>query len=324
MAEAEWQNGGGENKDIFTAIIIGECGQGKSTVTYNLRLRPQLLAPMDGVAANGVTKEFIPYKVDLCGSGRKECRALDSPGIGDGDVNLIQWVSLCEKAFKEVNAIIVCVSECNPRITLGAELVTNLVNKGFLGDVQKIKADKEAYAVLCDSIVVVGTQGNLAGPRLRNAMPTTVETFAKKCGLPRVPYVSCPAAPNWVDDGKSTPVLDVSALHKHLAKLKGMVDVMEAKGTKQKDVVKYTQIEETTLVEIVCRASGVEISEEVKRKMAEELGFLRNFLYGTSGLFSLKYEERQAALKRCHTAFKTAMDNLTAVWTEMENFCVRR
>jgi len=317
MAEAEWKNGGGGGiEEYFTAIDVGECGQGKSTVAFNLRLRPHLNVPMDGVASNGVTKNFIPYKADLRGLGMIVDKIIDTPGIGDGDVNLIQWVAACERAFEEVNAILVCVSECNPRITLGAELVTNLVNKGFLGDLSTIRKDPEAYELLCNSIVVVGTQGNLAGPRLRKAMPDTVASFAKKCGVPTVAYAPCPALPDWEDDGESTPVLDMSALHKHLRKLKGMIERLEKKGKRQRDVMKFSKINESEVIDMVCKAAGVEVTEEYKRKMAEELGVLRNFIGAAKHLFSFDEKSREEGWKKLDTMFKSLTDTVTAVWTE--------
>jgi len=322
MAEAEWKNGGGGGiEEYFTAIDVGECGQGKSTVAFNLRLRPHLNVPMDGVASNGVTKTFDPYKADLQGSGNTNGKLIDSPGIGDGDVNLITWVATCEKAFKEVNAIIVCVSECNPRITLGAELVTNLVNKGFLGDVAKIKSDPDAFALLCNSIVVVGTQGNLAGPRLRAAMPETVKSFAQKCALPEVSFCQCPSVPGWQDDGKSTPVLDVSSLQKHLSHLKDMIDSLERRGRRQHQVMKYTRIQAHDVIDMVCKAAGVEVTEEVRRKMAEELGVLRNLIAAARHLFSFDHKARMEGWKRLDTSFRTLIQNATTLWTEAKHLC---
>eukprot|EP00493_Phyllostaurus_siculus_P005379 UN05418 len=104
---------------------------------------------MDGTSPEGVTKDFEPFSADLRGTGRKLDRIIDTPGIGDQTVRLVEWLAYAEIAFATVDAIVCCVSEINPRITLGATLVTYLIQKGFLGDLDAARGDAERFQLLC-------------------------------------------------------------------------------------------------------------------------------------------------------------------------------
>jgi len=259
----------------FTALIIGECGMGKSTLVYNLAGRPEVDSQLDGTEATGVTKEFTGYDADLRGLNQSDDIVIDTPGIGDQTVRLTDWVAKAERAFQQVNAIICCVSECNPRITLGSDLVTNMINRGFLGDVNRAKKDPQLFDLLCNAVIVVGTKGNLAMKKMRRSMQkNTAPAFAKKCGLEKVKYIAIDAG-DWEepDSGEEdeTPMLEVGPLQSHLAKLKGMIDDLEASGKCQHSVMKYVPIKKEELIDMCCCAMGVELTDEDKRRMAEEL-----------------------------------------------------
>jgi len=322
MAEA--QNVYQEN--AFTAIVIGECGMGKSTLVYNLIGRPDNVQ-IDGTSPDGVTKQFNPFSANLRGTNKKHDKVLDTPGIGDQTVRLVEWVAMAEAAFTTVNAIICCVSETNPRITLGAELVTQMIQKGFLGDLDSARADEEKFELLCNAVILVGTKGNLATKKSRRAMEKETSTkFAQRCGLPFIKYVSIDAG-EWEepDEGEDeeTPCLVLDPLQKHLANLKAMIDDLARKGKSQKEIMKYNQIENSELISICCNAMGVEVTDEDKRKMADELDVWRNTIRGVTGVFSTDPERRQKAVDCLWKVKEGIQKNIEYAFQEIKDSIVR-
>jgi len=308
--------------EAFTAIVIGECGMGKSTLVYNLIGRPSQVQ-IDGTDPQGVTKTFSPFFANLRGTARKNDKIIDTPGIGDQTVRLVEWVTMAEKAFSQVNAIVCCVSETNPRITLGAELVTQMINKGFLGDVDAARNDPEKFELLCNAVVLVGTKGNLAGRKSRKAMAKETATqFAKRCNLPWVKYVAVDAG-DWeegTDNEDETPPLVLDPLQKHLADLKEMIDDLERKGKSQKDVMKYTQIQKEDMINMCCNAMGVEVNDEDRRKMAHDLDVWRNTLQGVTGVFSFDAKRREKAWEHFRKARDGLKANIEYTFEEMKKF----
>jgi len=313
--------------DTFTAIIIGECGMGKSTLVYNLIGRPDEVQ-IDGTDPEGVTKQFNPFAANLRGTNRKHDKIIDTPGIGDQTVRLVEWVAMAEAAFGTVNAIVCCVTETNPRITLGAELVTQMIQKGFLGDINAARADKEKFELLCNAVILVGTKGNLATKKSRRAMERdTAKKFAQRCGLPFVKYIAVDAGdweePEEEDAQDETPHLVLDPLQKHLANLKAMIDDLERRGKSQRSVMKYTQIESTELIEICCNSMGVPVTDEDKRKMQDELDVWRNTIRGITGIFSTDSRRRERAVKCLIKARDGIIENINYAFTEIKNSLVR-
>jgi len=316
MAEADRAN----KDNRFTAVIIGECGMGKSTVVYNLAGRPQLDVSLDGTNPDGVTKKFTPYKANLRGLNKCYDKIIDTSGIGDQTVGLIEWVSMAEKTFEEVNCILCCVSETNPRITLGADLVTKMINRGFLGDKDRAIGDAELTDLLCNAVVLVGTKGNMATKRMRKSMKATTANFAKKCGLPHVKYVAVDAG-EWEEDSEDedeTPVLVLDALQQHLANLKGMIDDLEAKGKSQHTVMEYKQIKNTELVDMVCKSLNLEVTDEAKREMAQELDVWRNAVRSVTHLFSFDAEMREKGIGYLTKTKEGIVANVHFMFEEMK------
>jgi len=321
-------NGGGKKKTKkrCTALVIGECGMGKSTVVYNLAGRPKLKSMIDGMDPNGVTKDFEAFNANLRGAGLVDL-ALDSPGLGDQDVKLPEWIGKAERSFKEVDAIIVCVSETNPRITMGAELVTMMVKRGFLGHLRG--DDNETRSLLQDSIIVAGTKGNLATKKLRKAMPTIAASFAKKCGLEAVTYIPMDAC-GWEepDDREETPVVNLKKLQAHLASLKKKNDALP----KSKSKLAYKEIKETEMIDMACNVMGIKVDDETRRAMAKELGFWRNLLRGITSLFSLKKATREKTLMHLSRVGKSITSTVSGMaediwdifrsmtWAEIEEY----
>jgi len=320
-AASSRRNGGARSrskkKQRFTALIIGECGMGKSTVVYNLAGRPKLKSMIDGMDPNGVTKDFEAFDANLRGVGFADA-VLDSPGLGDQDVKLPEWIAKAERSFQEVNAIVVCVSETNPRITMGAELVTMMIKRGFLGHLKG--DDSETRNLLRDSVIVAGTKGNLATRKLRKAMPTIAASFAKKCGLEAVTYIPMDAC-GWEepDDGEETPVVNPKKLQAHLASLKKKIDALPASKSQHK-VMAYKQIKETEMIDMACTVMGINVSDETRQEMVRELGFWRNLLRGISSLFSLKSCTRAKALKWLSKAGKSFASTFTCMATDIWDF----
>jgi len=306
--------------NVFTAVVIGECGMGKSTVVYNLIGRPAEIQ-IDGTNPEGVTKDFIPFPADLRGTDRKCDKIIDSPGQGDQTVRLVEWVAKAEASFTTVNAILCCVSETNPRITLGAELVAQMIQKGFLGDVDAALKDEEKMDLLCNAVVLVGTKGNLAGRKSRKTMAnTTSKHFAKRCGLPFVKYVAVDAG-EWeegTDNEDETPILVLEPLQKHLANLKAKIDDLQRKGKTQTQVMKYTPIENTQLIDMCCTAMGVEVTDEDKRKMADQLDAWRTIVRGLLGFLSFDAKIRGKALEDLERARKNILANVNFMYEELK------
>jgi len=276
-------------KTRFRAIVIGEPGMGKSTVTYNLAGRPELKGErkfLDGMDAKGVTKKFEPFKVDLRGAGFKDL-LIDTPGLGDQDVKLGEWLGKAEAGFGMVDAIIVCVSETNPRITMGAELVSLMIGGGFLKDAKK----QQQRELLHDKIVLVGTKGNLATKKMRRAMPGVAKQFAEKAELNDVGVTYIPIdAGTWEEpDHDETPPLVLDALREHFRKLTIKIRRLEREGVDTK--ISYHKIENKKLVTMAFNCLGIEATKEKIDEVAKELGFWRNTLSGFGNFITGNWSE---------------------------------
>jgi energy-coupling factor transporter ATP-binding protein EcfA2 len=141
-----------------TILVIGECGDGKSTLVNRLRGISGSEADADGVGAclaginkNGITKSLLDY--DAPPINGHPVRIIDSPGIGDRDVPIERLVSLLTSRLQEgeLHGLIVTTEACNTRIKLGAQVVKALVSGGFV-------AGKEKW----QNIIFVGTKADKA------------------------------------------------------------------------------------------------------------------------------------------------------------------
>jgi len=295
MAEAA-----NNKKTHFSAIVIGEPGMGKSTVTYNLAGRPKLEGErkfLDGMDAKGVTKHFEPFKVNLRGEGFVDT-LIDTPGLGDQDVKLGEWLGKAEKGFGMVDAIIVCVSETNPRITMGAELVSLMIGGGFLKDAK----NKKQRELLHDKIVLVGTKGNLATKKMRKAMPGVAKQFAEKAELNDVGVTYIPVdAGTWKEpDYDETPPLVLDNLREHFRKLTTKIKRLEREGIDTK--ISYHKIERKKLVSMAFNCLGIKATQEKIEAVAKELGFWRNALSGVGNFMTGNWSEAGTKLSRAGSA----------------------
>eukprot|EP00494_Astrolonche_serrata_P026709 UN26972 len=168
---------------IIKVLIVGEVGMGKSTLVYNLDCNKDKKT-IDGIAAEGVTKEFKPYKncnlTGVPGSGI----VLDTPGIGDDDVPPFKWIAMCEKAVDQADYIGVCCNENHPRITLGSKVMAFLMKEGVVSHNGKKRLE--------DSIFIIETMGQTGKKdrkKSQKGMDNVRKKFAEKCGLEKVPLI---------------------------------------------------------------------------------------------------------------------------------------
>jgi len=295
----------------LTTIIIGEPGMGKSTLVYNLAGRPSG-CKIDGTDAKGVTKTFETFPADLRGEGFKD-GVLDTPGLGDQEVKLTKWLALAEKSFQTVHAIIICVSETNPRITMGAELVSLMLERGFLSNA---RADDPNYkSLMKNKIILVGTKGNLATKKLRRAMPGVAELFAKKAGLEDVGVTYIPVdTGDWEekDDDEETPVLDLRKLRAHMRKLQQEI----SKGASMGLRTSYKVIDSKELIGWANHLLGLELSDEQIRELAKELGFWRN---ACKVVFHVVIGDYDHAMQNAHRMLEAFRTDLSDFWSALSS-----
>eukprot|EP00438_Fugacium_kawagutii_P005506 Skav227050 [mRNA] locus=scaffold72:707722:710913:- [translate_table: standard] len=135
-------------------LVVGECGDGKSTLIDNLRDKTKSAQPATGKNAKGVTKEIMMYPCPDVGGA--PVNLIDTPGVGDWDCTVIQLVSMIEAFLTEgmvpggIRGVVVTLPVNDARIKLGAQIVQAVVDKGFVaphGD------DKYANIILCGTKV---------------------------------------------------------------------------------------------------------------------------------------------------------------------------
>ena len=133
-------------------LIIGECGDGKSTLVNALRDPARSEGAKAGLATRGVTKEISVFEGKPI-KGRA-IQIMDTPGIGDQDVTPLSLVPMIEAKLSDhpipISGVIVTTPSTEGRIKLGAQVVQALVEHGFVGEHK------------WDSIILVGTKSDRA------------------------------------------------------------------------------------------------------------------------------------------------------------------
>ena len=131
----------------ISILVVGECGDGKSTLVNALRIPTEVEAPT-GTSSRGVTKAIKAYNAAPI-HGRAVV-LYDSPGVGDLDISASELLSLIENqlssATHHMHGVIVTTPVSDGRIKLGAQVVQVLVEKGFVGERK------------WDSVILVGTK----------------------------------------------------------------------------------------------------------------------------------------------------------------------
>eukprot|EP00930_Biecheleria_cincta_P037018 TRINITY_DN25382_c0_g1_i2.p1 TRINITY_DN25382_c0_g1~~TRINITY_DN25382_c0_g1_i2.p1 ORF type:complete len:658 (-),score=114.80 TRINITY_DN25382_c0_g1_i2:245-2218(-) len=139
-------------------LVVGECGDGKSTLVNALRDPERSGVAESGLKSRGVTKTIQAYigkpikgqAVDF----------LDTPGVGDRDVTPMKVLSLIEQELisqeiggaDAIDGVIVTTPVPDGRVKLGAQVVQLLVEHGFVGEKK------------WENVILVGTKEDRASP----------------------------------------------------------------------------------------------------------------------------------------------------------------
>lgn len=139
-------------------LVVGECGDGKSTLINALRDPTRSGRAEAGLHSRGITKEITAY-VGTPISGIP-VDYLDTPGVGDTDVTPMKVLTMIEQELMtdelgcsdSIDGVIVTTPIPDGRVKLGAQVVQLLVEHGFLGE--------EKWR----NIILVGTKADRATP----------------------------------------------------------------------------------------------------------------------------------------------------------------
>lgn len=117
-------------------LVVGECGDGKSTLIDGLRDKSKSSQPLCGKSPQGVTKQVTVYPCGTCAG--VTLNLVDTPGVGDNGVPPSDLVNKIEHALEYqdlpggIRGILVTTPVPDGRIRLGAQVVQAIVQKGFL------------------------------------------------------------------------------------------------------------------------------------------------------------------------------------------------
>jgi len=111
-------------------LVLGEAGDGKSTMINGLKHQSERSAPT-GRAARGITKTVEVYRgIDLANGETLEL--FDTPGAGDADVSFFRMIQdVVQKYGSIFHGVIVTNPIPDGRVRLGAQIVQSLVQHGF-------------------------------------------------------------------------------------------------------------------------------------------------------------------------------------------------
>jgi len=117
-------------------LVVGECGDGKSTLISSLRDPNCSGEPVCGRNPEGVTKDILLYRCpDIDGV---PMNIIDTPGVGDANVTPIALIAMLETFLGSdmvpggIRGVIVTTPIPDCRIKLGAQVVQIIVDKGFV------------------------------------------------------------------------------------------------------------------------------------------------------------------------------------------------
>eukprot|EP00966_Prymnesium_polylepis_P079175 1835017-Prymnesium_polylepis.3 len=143
-----------QTRSTHTLLVVGECGDGKSTLVNAFRDPELSVVAEAGKTARGVTKDIRTYVGKPIND--HPIRIIDTPGIGDGDITVTKLLAMLEGALvtgdsPPIDAVLVTAPITDNRIKLGAQVVHFLVDKGFVGGQEKWQ-----------NVVLVGTKNDKA------------------------------------------------------------------------------------------------------------------------------------------------------------------
>mmetsp|Transcript_54672 Transcript_54672/g.127881 ORF Transcript_54672/g.127881 Transcript_54672/m.127881 type:complete len:606 (-) Transcript_54672:101-1918(-) len=118
-------------------VVIGECGDGKSTLINALRDTTASAEQAAGKDPRGVTKE-VKCVTGMAIQGRR-VNYFDTPGIGDMDVSAVDLCIMLEHIFQPdvsggIDGLIVTAPVTNKQMRLGGQIVQLLVDLGCHGE----------------------------------------------------------------------------------------------------------------------------------------------------------------------------------------------
>ena len=136
--------------DPINIMVVGECGDGKSTLIDALRDKALSERPLTGKNPAGVTKNIVMYPCPDLGS----CpfNILDTPGVGDHEVTPVALISMIEEFLTKgmvpggIRGLVVTQPIPDGRIRLGAQIVQAIVDKGFVASAGN---NKYGNIILC-------------------------------------------------------------------------------------------------------------------------------------------------------------------------------
>lgn len=123
---------------VLRLLVVGECGDGKSTLINNLLELTGEQAARANRSPTGTTKEIKAYYSNKY-INDKHLVVLDTPGVGDHDITAMALLGMIEaelaaRGDKEALDGVIVTSPCTDgKVRLGAQVVQTLVDKGFVG-----------------------------------------------------------------------------------------------------------------------------------------------------------------------------------------------
>jgi len=140
-------------------LVIGEVGDGKSTLVSALRDPAVSPVPETGKRARGITKKITNY-AGLPINGQR-IELLDTPGIGDMDITPTKLISLLEERLgshnqAHVDGVLVTTPVADGRIKLGAQVVATRVESaadGAIAASARGGTSSAAFAARCCALL---------------------------------------------------------------------------------------------------------------------------------------------------------------------------